>query len=321
MALKPPALPPGGTVGVPAPALNYERPEDVRLGIAWWEEQGYRVRLSPLVRSGTRGYGDRYPFARAMDLMSMFKDDEVHVVQCYEGGYGTAEILSHLDIDLLRTNPKPVIGFSDVTTLLLYLAARAELVTFYGPLFVTMGRAFKKPSREWLLRLLTSTEPPGEVPSQGRPLRTWGSGSATGPLVGGCLRPIIQSIGTPWQPNLTGAILFFEDYAKAPYLVCEDLTHMRNAGVLDGVAGVLVGEMARSDWRLAPESWPRLMSLEDVLGELLGSLGVPVLYGLPVGHGAQLMTLPLGARVTVDADRATLTLEESAVLASSEMGR
>jgi muramoyltetrapeptide carboxypeptidase len=138
-------------------------------------------------------------------------------------------------------------------------------------------------------------------------------GIVTAPLVGGCLWLLLQTMATPWELETEGAILFFEDYKAPPYYVDGMLTQLRHAGKLDGVAGCVVGEMEGCDWGdLRPASdWARSRSLEDVLEEHLEPLGVPVLYRLPLGHGKHLAALPLGVRYTLDADRRTLTLEES----------
>ncbi len=138
-------------------------------------------------------------------------------------------------------------------------------------------------------------------------------GKASGPLVGGCLVDLIYTIGTPWEPDLDGAIFFFEDVGKAPIQIDRALLHLEQTGKLDGVRGVVVGELAGCEW-YEHTSAPRSKTLEEVLESRLGGLGVPVLYGLPLGHGASIATLPLGVRATVDADAATLTIDEPALL-------
>jgi muramoyltetrapeptide carboxypeptidase len=143
--------------------------------------------------------------------------------------------------------------------------------------------------------------------------RAISGGTVTAPLVGGCLWLLLQTMGTPWELELEGRILFFEDYKAPPYYVDGMLTQLKHAGKLEGVVGVVVGEMEGCDWgdlRQASD-WARSRSLEDVLEEHLQPLGVPVLYRLPLGHGKNLASIPLGVPYTLDADRRTLTLEES----------
>jgi muramoyltetrapeptide carboxypeptidase len=145
-------------------------------------------------------------------------------------------------------------------------------------------------------------------------LRAIAGGKATAPLVGGCLWLLMQTLRTPWEIDLDGAIFFFEDVKAPPYYVDGFLTQLAHAGKLENVAGVVVGEMKDCDWgdQRQASDWARSRSLEDVLDERLGDLGVPVLYKLPLGHGKHLASLPLGVRYTLDADRRSLTLEKPA---------
>jgi len=146
-------------------------------------------------------------------------------------------------------------------------------------------------------------------------VRTIRGGQATAPLVGGCLWLLMQTMGTPWEIELDGAIFFFEEVKAPPYYVDGFLDQLRNARKLDRVAGVVVGELVRCDWGDLPQvsNWARSRSIEDVLEEKLEPLGVPVLYGLPLGHGKHLAALPLGVRYTLDAGARTLSVDEPAL--------
>jgi muramoyltetrapeptide carboxypeptidase len=137
-------------------------------------------------------------------------------------------------------------------------------------------------------------------------------GRASGRLVGGCLVDFIYTFGTPWEPDLDGAIFFFEECNAAPIQIDRALLYLEHSGRLEGLRGVIVGELAGCEW-YEHTSAPRSKTLEDVLDDRLGGLGVPVLYGLPLGHGATLATLPLGVQATVDADALTLTIDEPAL--------
>jgi len=161
----------------------------------------------------------------------------------------------------------------------------------------------------------------GEVPRNPDDpyVRAFRGGKVTAPLVGGCLWLLVQTMGTPWEIELEGAILFFEDYFLPPYYLDGILTQLAHAGKLAGVRGVVVGDMEKCDWGDHPRGWPRTRSLEDVLEVHLEPLGVPVLYKLPLGHGKHLATIPLGVTATLDADARTLTIEQSG-LAKGEKG-
>jgi muramoyltetrapeptide carboxypeptidase len=239
----------------------------------------------------------------------------VDVVQALQGGYGSAQTIPFLDFDLIAANPKPLVGFSDITALHVAIRARTGLPTVYanGLAGVAAPEATEF-SRKRLLDVLTG-DPTGPVPANPDDpyTRAIRGGTATATLTGGCLWLLLQTMGTPWEIDLDGTIFFFEDYKAPPYYVDGMLTQLRQAGKLDKLAGVVVGEMEGCDWGdLRPASdWARSRSLEDVLEEHLDPLGVPVLYRLPLGHGKHLAALPLGVRYTLDADRRTLTLEES----------
>ena len=191
------------------------------------------------------------------------------------------------------------------------------LVTFYGPgLAGVNDRETKKFTQERLLEALTSTGPLGEVPRdpENDYIRSFGGGSVTAPMVGGCLWLLCQAIGTPWQPDLAGKVFFFEDVDAPPYYIDGFLNQMRQAGMLDEVAGVVVGELEKCDWSEERPEFPQTLSIEDVLERYIEPLGVPALYGYPLGHGERLCTVPLGVSVVLNGDDRTLTIEEPALL-------
>jgi muramoyltetrapeptide carboxypeptidase len=144
-------------------------------------------------------------------------------------------------------------------------------------------------------------------------VRALNGGKVSAPLVGGCLWLLLQTMGTPWEIELEGAIFFFEDYKAPPWYVDGMLTQLRHAGKLDGVVGVVVGDMEQCDWNEGWPAWPSSKSIEDVLEEQLEPLGVPVVYKLPLGHAKHLATLPLGVQATLDADARTLTIDQPAL--------
>jgi muramoyltetrapeptide carboxypeptidase len=309
-------LPPGGTIGVVAAASPYFNRSEVLRGVEWWESHGYRVKL------GEHAYArDNYvagdPEARAQDLLAMFADPEVDLVQALQGGYGSAQLIPYLDYDLIAANPKPFVGYSDITALHIALRQRAGLATFYGYGLLGMGdHETSQFTKDRQLKVL-SGETTGEVPRDPEDpyVRAIAGGTTTAPLVGGCLWLLMQTMGTPWEVELDGCIFFFEDYDAPAWYVDGNLLQLLHAGKLDRVAGVVIGDMQDCDWRKERPEWPQTKSIEDVLEEKLGGLGVPVLYKLPLGHGKHLATLPLGVTATLDADNRTLTIDEPALVA------
>ncbi len=306
-------LPPGGTIGVAALASPYDARSEVFRGVEWWESQGYRVKLAD-------GVFDRDDYVagdarrRAADLAALFADDEVDVVQSLQGGYGCAQTIPFVDFDVIAANPKPFLGYSDITALHVAIRQHTGLATLYS--YGLMGVGDKDSTeftRKRLLEVLADGGA-GEVPRDPDDpyVRAIAGGSVTAPLVGGCLWLLMQTMGTPWEIDFDGAILFFEDVNAPPYYIDGFLTQLAAAGKLQQAAGIVVGEMAHCDWgdQRQASDWARSRSLEDVLEEHLEPLGVPVLYKLPLGHGKNQAALPLGVRCTLDADRRTLTVDE-----------
>lgn len=306
----------GGTIGVAAPASPYDSRSEVLRGVEWWESQGYSVKLAA-------GIWERDDYvagdaaARARDLNSLFGDPEVDVVQVLQGGFGSAQTIPHLDFDVIAANPKPLVGFSDITALHVAIRQRTGLATVYGNGLAGVGSPDATSfSKGRLLEVLRGGGAGLVPPNPDDPwLRTIGGGTVTAPLVGGCLWLLMQTMSTPWEIDLDGAILFFEDVHSPPYYIDGNLVQLQQAGKLDNVAGVVVGQMEKCDWGDVRQvsDWARSRSIEDVLEERLEPLGVPVLYGLPLGHGKHLAALPLGVTCTLDADARTLTVDEPAL--------
>ncbi len=309
-------LPDGGTIGVAAPASPYDSRSEVLRGVEWWESKGYRVELAPGIWERD-DYVAGDAVGRANDLNALFADPEIDVVQVLQGGYGSAQLIPHLDFDAIAANPKPLVGFSDITALHVAIRQRSGLATIYGNGLAGVGSTEMTPfSKERLLDVLRGGGA-GEVPPNPDDpwVRTIAGGKVTAPLVGGCLWLLMQTMGTPWEVDLDRAILFFEDVHCPPYYIDGALLQLAHAGKLAGVVGVVVGQMEKCDWGDLRQvsDWARSRSLEDVLEERLGSLGVPVLYGLPLGHAKHLAALPLGVTCTLDADARTLTVDEPAL--------
>jgi muramoyltetrapeptide carboxypeptidase len=212
-------------------------------------------------------------------------------------------------------DPKAFCGYSDITALHVALRQRAGLATLYGPNLMTMGGAEASDfTRDRLLAVLAGG---GAGPLPARPddpyVRPLRGGRASGPLAGGDLWLLLQTMGTPWEVELEGAILFFEEVDAPPWYIDGMLTQLGQAGKLAGVVGAAIGDLERCDWSEQRPEWPRTKSLEQVLEEHLEPLGVPVLYKLPVGHARHLATLPLGVTATLDADARTLTVDQPAL--------
>ena len=309
-------LPDGGTIGVSAPSGPYFNRSDVLRPKEWWESKGYRVKLLDGVWAKD-DYVAGPAEARAADLCGLFADPDVDVIQVLWGGTGAMELLPFLDYDLIAEHPKALMGFSDITNLHVALRQETGLATFHGPGLGSMGiperTAFTWDSAMNALRDGGAGPVP---PDPDDPyVRSIVGGHVTAPIVGGNLFTMVHLMGTPWEPVFDGSILFFEEVDEPPYVIEIHLRQLRLAGKLDGVVGVVVGEMKDCDWRESRPKDPRTRSLEDVLELSLGPLGVPVLYKLPLGHGKHLATIPLGVEATLDADARTLSIGQPGVVA------
>ncbi len=316
--IKPSRLTSGDTVGLIAPASSAFEPSTIREGIETLQSLGFRVKLGPHIRE-KRGYLAGSDVDRAADLHQMFKDDEIKAIFALRGGYGSMRLLNLIDYDLIKNHPKILIGYSDITSLLVAIHQKTGLVTFHGPVATS---SFSKYTREIFWKMVSSPQAAGEIPhpEPANPLRptahlnTIRPGKATGRLIGGNLTLFTALLGTPYEADTRDAILFLEETGEEPYDIDRMLTQLRLAGKLDQIAGLVFDkcpDCKPSDYKPA---FYNTLSLEEVLEDRLGTLRCPVLYGLHLGHESDKPTLPLGITATLDADRQRLIFEESAVI-------
>ena len=300
---KPPRLRPGDTVGVVAPAAAVER-EHLERGVNALSQLGFRVKVSERVlgRAGILAGEDR---ERAAELQSYFADPEVRAIIAARGGYGTGRVLPLLDFAAIARTPKPFVGFSDLTFLLMALVERANLVAFHGPtVAVDLSRGLTARARQHLIGLLGGEMENVEFEAK----EVVHPGSAEGEVIGGCLSVLAAMLATPYAPDFLGKILFLEDTGEKAYRVDRMLVHLKQAGVLASVAGIAFGAIRPVDGN---EQEARLIA--EFIAEQTAGLGVPVLYGIEAGHGTENLALPLGIRARIDTNSGRLTYLESAV--------
>lgn len=297
------ALPPGALIGVIAPA-GPAKPGALAEVEALYARAGYRVCLYPGCHQSI-GYLAGDDATRLADLHDALADDSVAALHCLRGGYGTMRLLDGIDTALLRAKPKLLIGYSDITALHALWALHG-LPSLHAPM---PASDLIKPGREddvqALFTLLRQGLAAGAVlaPSLDPAARAGGlhaSGRAKGLMIGGNLSLVAALLGTPWAWRSRGAILFLEDVSEELYRVDRLLTHLRLAGVLDAVAGIVLGSFTESESPAA--------LLHQMLVPLCQRQGKPLLAGWPSGHGTPNRPLPMGVRMTLDADAGTLTL-------------
>ena len=315
---RPKALKQGDTVGLITPSTFVSDPERIILAQRTVEYFGLKPKLGKNVRK-RNGYLGGTVQERLDDLHAMFRDPEVQGVFCVRGGYGSGQLLDRIDYDLIRKNPKVFIGYSDITAMHLAINKKAGLVTFHGPVPLS---TFTEYTQTYFRRALFDTRPIGPVtnPMEAnklRPshvLRAVHSGTARGTLIGGNLTLIATTMGTPYEIDTRGKILFIEDVGEEPYSIDRMLTQLRLAGKLSAAAGIIFGECADCKPRTFQPSFDGNFSLGELLDDILGPIGVPVLSGLTIGHTSDQLTLPLGVMATLNADQGTLAIEESGVV-------
>ncbi|RMB07743.1 S66 peptidase family protein [Eilatimonas milleporae] len=314
-ALLPQSLKPGDRVRLIAPAgVIYE---DVRIEIARENMAGLGLDVSVGDHVLDRhGYFAGTDAARAADIMAAFTDPAVKAVVALSGGWGAARTLPHLDFDIIRQNPKILMGFSDVTALLNAVTGKTGLVTFHGPNATSEWTSFSVNAARRLLFAGGSgpfAHPPhtgGTLARHRGRLQTIAGGTAEGWLAGGNLTVLTALVGTPYMPDMAGAILFLEDIGEAIYRVDRMLTTLGQAGVLDRVAGIVFGGFTD----VGPDGDGfGAFALSDILRDHVRRAGKPAYLGLMAGHRTDQLTLPIGARARLDADARTLSLTAAAV--------
>lgn len=315
--VKPDRLRFGDTVGIVAPASPPDDPADVDTFADGLTKLGFKPKLAPNVRKRL-GFLAGDDQARATDLMTMFADPEVKGIICLRGGYGSARLLQMLDYRVIKKHAKVFVGFSDITSLHCAFLTQAKMVSFHGPTLntsITDSNPAKFTLQSLLKTVMEPAAPGGICDSETQKAVTiLNKGTATGPLIGGNLSVLNATLGTPNQPRLKDAIFFFEDVDEKPYRFDNFLTQWLNAGLLQQVAGVAVGNNKDCVDPDAAKAKEYRQTVEDVLKDRLLPLGVPVVMGLPFGHVHNNATLPVGLQATLDGVNGDLIIDEGAVV-------
>lgn len=314
-ATKPAGLEPGDTIMMVAPAGELI-PRRTKLAIERLREMGFQV-IEPEDLYRVRGYLAGTDERRAEELMQAFSNPEVDAVFPGTGGYGTMRMLDLLDYEVIRANPKILIGFSDVTGLHIALATKCNLVTFHSPnpqWGLGSDSNLNPFSAKYFWRSLLAEENRGEPgfayqPPRWTPMGAFTTGVAEGPLCGGNLSLVSALAGSEYELDTDGRVLFLEDVNEAPYRIDRMLRQMQLAGQLDNLAGVILGQFRKCD----PDGSDSSLSLTEVFLDYFGEAPYPVVCNFPAGHVTLNATLPFGVPVRVDADRCEVRVLENPV--------
>lgn len=282
----------GDLIGIAAPAGPVRDEAALAAGLRLLTDMGFRTKYQDnLLRQGEYLAGsDR---ERLAELHSLWRDPEVRAILAVRGGYGCMRLLPELDLDLIRSQPKMLIGFSDLTALLTAIHRKTGLITFHGPMLTTLPRC-DDASREAFFRLLTGSPPQAIKPKGLEILR---NGAAQGSLLPANLTTITHLVGTPFEPSWQKRILVLEDIGEAPYRIDRLLTHLWAAGRLQQAGGIILGGF--DGCGAAEDIWQRVLDLTD-------DRAMPVWGNFPCGHGTANHILPMGLEATMDSSAGQL---------------
>ncbi|MDX2360778.1 MAG: LD-carboxypeptidase [Crocinitomicaceae bacterium] len=308
--IRPNALKKGDLIAICAPAGGTRNFDNVVEFKSLLENYGYNVQLGDNVY-GAHGYFSANDESRAKSFMDLIKNPEVKAIFFTRGGWGCARILEHLDFDIIQKNPKIIMGFSDITTLLNAISYKTGLVTYHGPGGNSSWNDFSWNSIKHLLidKAEVNYYHSNDV-LQEAPVRTIVSGMAEGQLFGGNLSVLSGLIGSEYLPDWKGKILFLEDVMEEPYRIDRMLTHLKLNGIFDQINGVILGQFRKCD----PEEPDRSFTIHEVFDQHFSHLKIPVYSGAAIGHIRHKHTVPIGLPIRIDSDQQSFELLHAAVI-------
>jgi muramoyltetrapeptide carboxypeptidase len=296
----PPLLAKGDTIAIAAPASPPEKPRVIDAAIARLKKYGFRIKPGKFLRERD-GYLAGSDEERAADINAAFADPEVKGIFCLRGGYGSCRILPQLDYAAIRANPKVFLGYSDITAMHLAILVKSGLITFHGS---NASSAFEPANLASCEKMLMGIGPSDVLFQRDRvhrAIKTIVPGRVRGKLIGGNFTCLLRLIGTPWQPDFRGAILFLEDTGEKAYRIDGMFTHLRLAGLLEQLGGLVLGQF---DYDSDRREQARIA---EVLPREAKRLGVPCVTGAPIGHFPAQIIVPQGVDAELDADAGRLS--------------
>lgn len=294
----------GATVGLicPSSAISQERKQQC---IEVIESLGYKVKTADNLTDDLGGYMAGSGKVRGEWINKMFADPEVDAIFCIRGGDGGTRAAEYIDLDIVKANPKIFVGYSDVTTMHLMFNQKADLVTFHGPMVSSnMVDDFDDETKESFFGAINAEGKFEYKNPKAIEIKTLKEGKAEGELVGGNLSILSASIGTPYELDTDGRILFIEEVLEPITKIEKWIYHLRNAGKFEKCKGIILGQFTKI--RNDAEDYDYLCCIKDALE----GLDIPVMYDIQSGHGSQIMTLPLGANCKMDTEFGTIIFED-----------
>lgn len=306
--IKAPALKEGDTIAISSPAGAVWEESQIETFTSILKSFGFKIVLGKTL-SEKHGYFAGKDDLRAKEINDFFADKNIKGIFSMKGGWGCARILDKLNYKLIQNNPKVIIGFSDITSLLVAITAKTGLVTFHGPVGNSGWNDYtKEVFVNAVMKNKAFSFPP--VPGSEEPIITINSGKASGELVGGNLTVLASIIGSDYLPDWKGKILFLEDAKEEPYRVDRLLTQLKLNGILNELNGIIIGKCAKC----IPEEPHKSFTLQEVLQQHLQPLKIPAFYGAMIGHIENKFTVPIGINATMNADTGEIILNENCVI-------
>ncbi len=310
--LFPKAIKKGDTVGLISPSAATADRMQFTFAKEALEALGFKVRLGNHLKN-RRGHLAGTDQERADDLNEMFADNLIKAVICIRGGSGAARILHLIDYDLIRQNPKPLMGYSDITALHCAIQAQTGLITFHGPNGTGSWNSFNVKQFEQIFFKEELVTYENELPKtddlviKTNRIQTLTGGKAKGKILGGNLTVLTALSGTPYYPDFTDSILFIEDIGEDPYKIDRMMSTLKLNGTLNKIKGFIFGQCTDCE----PGGGYGSLTLDQVLDDYILPLGIPSYTGAMIGHIPKQFIIPVGAQVTMDADAGTFGLAES----------
>jgi muramoyltetrapeptide carboxypeptidase len=294
MTLKPKILRPGGTIAVISPASYPMDDTNLEKGIEALEARSFCAKRFP-ADSSPVGFLSNTDEVRADAFNSAVSDPDVDAIICTRGGYGSMRILDRIDYACARTSRKLLVGYSDITALQMALYRNAGWTSLSGPMVAVDWPSLDSWSEGKFIRLAAGKLEETFHGPNGEPLSSIREGSADGILLGGNLATLVRLIGTPYLPDMTGAVLFLEDVGEAPYRIDAMLAQLRLSGILDSLGGVVLGDLSDCE----PADGKPSLDLEKIFHDYFAHLSIPVAGNLAYGHVPVKHTIPIGTRVSL----------------------
>ena len=301
----------GDVIGIISPASAVDDERLIQSGIKYLEGLGYRTKLGKNVGK-VRGYLAGTDEERVEDIHQMFSDQKVKAIFCLRGGYGAFRLLDKIDYKLIQDNPKIFVGYSEITSLQMAFLKKSNLISFAGPMVVSnFSNEISNYTEENFWRMITFTKKLGKVklPELDN-LQSLNLGIAAGRLIGGNLAVFASLLGTKYLPDLNNKILFLEDISELPYKIDRMLNQLRLSNVFNKIRGIILGSFSDC---IEPDSNKKTLTIDEVWSDYFRGIDCPVIHSFPHGHIKDILTLPIGTRIKLNATKCYIEFTESGV--------